>query len=187
MTYTPEKLLKFFKDFDYGFIHNNERLTGDDLDYNLYKIMTPKEVLKYKVGTCWDYTTVEYLLFKKYMPDIVVQCFYIEAEDDTNHTWLVFYRDNKVNIFEHAWQDYRGIHEFTTETEMLNYYTIRFLQETSSFTNPIIIYKYIPPKQYHLSPDEFMHYVTTTGQFVNDTDNYRVSVKKRNIIYENFK
>lgn len=181
---TPEKLLQFFDGFDYGFMYNGKKCTGYDLDFLVYKTLTPQEVLKYRIGTCWDYTTVEYLLFKKYMPDITCQCFYVEAEDDTNHTWLAFYRDHSINIFEYSWYDLRGIHTFSTEAEMLNFYTIKFLAATSSFCRSIVVFKYIPPNKYHLSPDEFMYHVTNTGQFVNDMNRYHNSVIERNIKYE---
>lgn len=182
--YTPEKLFQLLHCCDYGYISNGKRKTENLGNFEDYLTLSPKELITYKIGTCWDFTTYEYLFFRKYMINIPVKCFYIEAEDNSTHTWLVFYKNNLVNIFEYSWYDLRGIHTFNTETEMLNFYTIRFLNTVHPFNDTFAIYTYIPPKQYHLNPDQFMYYVTTTGQFINDTNSYHTIIERYNAIYK---
>lgn len=183
---TPNSLLQFFNNnnFEYGFIKDGKKYRDDDIDFTNYETMHPLDVMKYKIGTCWDYTTVEHLLFKKYLPDIYTECLYIEADDSSTHTWLIFYQNRKIYIFEYSWYDYRGIFEFNSFPEMLNYYIIHFLKSVGSPCHAIAVYKYIPPNQYHLSPDAFMHYVTTTGQLIKSTNSYHETIIRSDIEYE---
>lgn len=45
--------------------------------------------------------------------------YYEDGINDESHTFLTYQKDNKFYWFEHAWNNYKGIHEYETFDELI--------------------------------------------------------------------
>ena len=121
---SPQELLKFMGDnIKYGFIGKDGKLNQnqDDL-FDQYIVQTGDQVLKTKVGTCWDQVELERLWFEKRNYKINTIFIWFEANYKNNyptHTFLLYQKDNKWYWFENSFEAYRGIHEFNTIEEAI--------------------------------------------------------------------
>ena len=104
-------------------------LLFDDIDY-IHKhcyVLHPKEVWKYKIGTCWDCSMMEWYWLKR-IPCISSYVLFIKYDDeDSNHT-VVYYHDtvfDKWYIMEYAWYRYMGFYGPYNSREKLftNYFS----------------------------------------------------------------
>ena len=106
---TPEQLLMFMEDFDYR-------------DYDT--LMTPLDVYKYGEGSCHDQTLFEYTMITQM--GLNPEAKFIMAVDKDNvggetHSFVYWIDDNgSAYWFENAWEDYRGIHKFDNEEDLLD-------------------------------------------------------------------
>ena len=92
--------------------NNNEYLNKNA------RILTPQEVLKYKVGTCWDQSlALAYLLSQA---GIEFTYFFMEKPSNETHTFVVAEVDNKYYWLETAWSRHRGIHAASSESQVLS-------------------------------------------------------------------
>lgn len=147
---TPEELLEWMDCINYGWIDKSGKVrgTGDDEDetdfYNEYRLQAPYQLVKSKVGVCWDQTELErQWFFGLHMPNpdpdprvngkprlVPFFVLYLELEDGENnpsHTTLIYKHpgdgsgnDSEVYWFEHAWYDHRGIHKYDDLKSCLN-------------------------------------------------------------------
>lgn len=92
--------------------NNNEYLNKNA------RILTPQEVLKYKVGTCWDQSlALAYLLSQA---GIEFKYFFMEKPSNATHTFVVARVDNKYYWLETAWACHKGIHAASSESQVLS-------------------------------------------------------------------
>ncbi|MBC8427365.1 MAG: hypothetical protein H8D97_00590 [Proteobacteria bacterium] len=121
---SPKELLKFMKDIKYGLVTtDNKRLYSSDLEkldssavdwwkdgINI-KLLTTDEVLKFKIGSCYDQSLLEYKYLKQM--GYIVKFVFIEpiiTDEGSSHS-AVFYKENKQWFwFEHSWGPMKGIH-----------------------------------------------------------------------------
>ena len=122
---TPEELLTFMdQNIVFGFIgKNGKKYTNmftkawEEDWYSECIVQSGEEVLKTRIGTCWDQVELERLWFKTndYEFKTIFIWFEMNEENDLpTHTFLVYKSDNKYCWFEHSFEDNKGIHEFDT-------------------------------------------------------------------------
>lgn len=118
-----EKLYDFIKTCEYGFISpDGETITSptDEDFWNRYKLSTPDEFQRNKIGVCWDYASYEYDVLDSY--GISCRLFYIQTqfgEDDFDtHTFVIANTDhNNFYYIEGSFKRYMGIYHIYTENE----------------------------------------------------------------------
>ena len=128
---TPKQLLIFMnKNISYGFkdqdnnIYSNPSIEEWKKYGDKYIVQTGKEVSETKVGTCWDQVELERIWFKKHNYKFKTVFIWFELNYEHNyptHTFLLFQKDNKWYWFENAFEAYRGIHEFNSYKEALDF------------------------------------------------------------------
>ena len=126
---TPEDLSLYMKSINYGWIDKKGKRngTGDDDDeeyfYKEYSLQSPEDLIKSRLGVCWDQAELERKWFKlhKYQYAVI----YVEVVNDESaptHTFLI-YKDpnnNEICWFENSWGQYRGIHKYSTVNKCVN-------------------------------------------------------------------
>ena len=139
---TPEELLSFMtENIAYGFIGKNSKEAyptdfkkeAEDADFkkeadaafeNEYYIQSPDELLKSRLGVCWDQTELERHWFSGQKPEYNYKALIMFDPKDpkegiTPHTFLAFEKNKKWCWFEHSFQDLRGIHEYDTLEDLI--------------------------------------------------------------------
>lgn len=145
---------------EYGWIDKNNNIYKEvnNLFSDNYILQSPEQVIKNKVGVCWDQVELERELFEK--KNIKFNTFFIVHYDNDKcptHTFLIYEENNKYYWFEHSWEKFKGIHEYKSELEALKDIKEKFIKyELNSKYNPmnLCIYKYNKPK-YGISCLEF--------------------------------
>lgn len=170
-----QNIMDIMEQIEYGFLDNNGNNIFDDLEVEytfnkIYYLMSPEELLKKKVGVCWDQVELERKLFEE--SNIKNETYFIYIDDKNklpSHTFLVYYVDNKVYWFEHSWFDEKGIHEYNNLNDLLNDVEIRFIKSRENEVPNGLddhIYKYNKPN-YNISCDEFYNYIFTQKKIFN--------------------
>lgn len=160
------KIMNVLDDIEYGFLDENgqniievDTLKWDNEFFDFYYLLSPQELLDKKCGVCWDQVELERDLFTK--EKISVKTYFICIYDGDNlpsHTFLTFERDNKYIWFEHSWGQYRGIHEYDSEKELLLDVKKKFINSHDVSSDAVtIVYEYEKP-EYHLSCLDFYKY-----------------------------
>lgn len=106
---SPYKLLEFMKSFKYGWLDFNNKVNTEfnEKFVKEYRLIKPKDVLKYKIGICQDQALFEYFILKDRFECKLIfihQFFY------STHTFLIFKENNKWFYFENSFEKYRGIY-----------------------------------------------------------------------------
>ena len=164
--YNEYEIMDLMKDIEYGWVdeQNNKYMKVDDSFKDKYILQSPKDILKSKVGVCWDQVELERYFFKNYVPS--VKTFFIVYDDNDKcptHTFLTFEKNNKFYWFEHSWEIFRGIHEYTSLNQLLldikNKFVSSELHGNYEKTN-LYIYEYLKPK-YHIGTQEFFNHCSS--------------------------
>lgn len=105
---TPEELLAYMSDFDYK-------------EYD--GLMNPVDVYIYGEGSCHDQTLFELDMLT--LMGLKPAAKFLMAVDKDNvggetHTFAYWVDDNNAYWFENAWEDYKGIHKFNNEEELIS-------------------------------------------------------------------
>ena len=159
--YTEFDVMEFMSDIEYGWVdQDNQKHIGDydSFPYH-YKLQSPKEVMKNKLGVCFDQVELERYYFKGYY----IKTYFIIYYDDNNypnHTFLTFQKNNKYYWFEHSWEAYRGIHEYNTLNELFDDVKRKFIETllNSDYTlENLAMYEYQKPDYYILMIDFYKH------------------------------
>ena len=153
-------IMDILNEIEYGWIdkNNNRYSEVNNLFSDNYILQSPDQVLKNKIGICWDQTELERYLFGK--ENIDFNTYFIEYFNNQNnpaHTFLIYKKNNKYYWFEHSYKIFRGIHEYNSELEALKDIKEKFIKsELNNNYNPmnLCIYKYNKPK-YGISCLEF--------------------------------
>lgn len=174
---SPEELLNYMdNNISYGFIGKNgnkyTNMFSEEWNdwYNEYYLQSGEEVLNSKVGTCWDQVELERLWFEKnnYKYKTIFIWFEVERENNLpTHTFLIYEKDNKYYWFEHSFEAQKGIHEFNSEKDAIEFIKSKQIEYAKMNNNDITdeniktlaAYEYSKP-QSHLSVDEYLNHVT---------------------------
>lgn len=173
---SPKELLEFMSNnIKYGYVSKNGKIY-DNQDSSSYwddwyincLVQTGEEVLKTKVGTCWDQVELERLWFEN--NNYEFKTFFIRFEvnkenDYPTHTFLLYKKDNKWYWFENSFEASRGIHEFCSIHDAINYVKEKQLEYAINIgVAKKSDYKYIKSYEYTklekpLSVDEYLNHV----------------------------
>ncbi|MCI6266988.1 MAG: hypothetical protein MR598_09145, partial [Erysipelotrichaceae bacterium] len=115
-------------------------------------------VMKNKIGVCWDQVELERYYLRSH--DLNIKTYFLVYYDNDKcptHTFLTYEKDNKYYWMEHAWDKFKGIHEYSSKKELLtdikNKFILNELKKHCTLEN-LILYEYQKPK-YHISTQEF--------------------------------
>ena len=158
--YNEFEIMNLMENIEYGWIdkNNNKYNVVDESYSDNYILQDPKEIIKNKIGVCWDQVELERYYFKG--NDWNIKSYFIVHYDNDKcptHTFLTFEKNNKYYWFEHAWERFRGIHEYQTQKELLFDVKNKFIKyelNNNYEKNNLIIYNYNKPN-YHLNVQEF--------------------------------
>ena len=158
--YNEFEIMNLMENIEYGWIdrNNNKYNVVDESYLDNYILQHPKDIIKNKIGVCWDQVELERYYFKG--NDWNIKSYFIVHYDNDKcptHTFLTFEKNNKYYWFEHAWERFRGIHEYQTQKELLFDVKNKFIKyelNNNYEKNNLIIYNYKKPK-YHLNTQEF--------------------------------
>ena len=159
--YNEDDGLKIMNEIEYGYIDNNKiRHTDNNIIISKnYMLQSPKDLLKSKLGICYDQVELERYLFQKNKWEI--KTFFIKGYDKNNnghtHTFLTYQKDNKYCWFEHAWNKYKGIHKFKNMESLLKDIKNKFIEIELKNSSNIELYEYKKPR-YNISLEEYSNH-----------------------------
>lgn len=171
---TPKELNEYMnKNISYGYLGKNNKVympndPNFDKDWkDNYILENASDILSTKVGNCFDQVEFERNWFENnnYEYKTIYNQVLLNYDNSyPTHTFLVYKENNKWYYFENAWEDMKGIHEFNTLEELLEYeYNkyIEFLKEfniTDEEIEKIKYFEYSKPKE-HISAKEYIEYM----------------------------
>lgn len=149
--YNELEIMGLMDNIKYGFVGKDKNKYVDNNLFNkLYYLPTPKEIIKNKVGICWDQVELERYYFKNH--DLDIQTYFIIYNDNAlcpTHTFLTYKKNNKFYWFEHAYEKYKGIHEYCSLKVLLKDVKNKFLNDIpNNKIENIEIYNYGKPSKY---------------------------------------
>lgn len=159
--YSEFEIMELMGDIKYGWMDKDSSIHSivDDTYSDNYILQSPEEVIKNKVGVCWDQVELERYYFKGWN----IKTFFIVHYDNDKcptHTFLTFERDNKYYWFEHSWEMFRGIYSYDSLEYLLLDVKKKFikceLSEKCEESN-LVLREYTKPKS-HLSTQEFFNH-----------------------------
>ncbi len=136
---TPEQLLKYMdENIKYGFVDDNVKVYGTwDIQefqegcHTKWRLSSPERLIKVGYGHCYDQVELQRDWFKKH--NYKFKTFYIMfvlPYDNTysTHTYLVFENEGKYYYFEHSDSNNKGIHEFESYEDAINYQMKKYIE-----------------------------------------------------------
>ncbi len=166
--YDIEDIKNIMNGISYGSIDRESKLICDNITDN-YRLMRPQEVIKYKVGLCFDQVELLRNFFRKLDVDFCTYFIRYYGKDITpSHTFLVFYENDKVYWFENAFLKYKGIHEYNSLESLLKDVVDKFMNSINeSNLDNLVIYQYTKPR-YGMDVDEFFSHAESGKLIVLD-------------------
>ena len=171
---TPQELYKYMdENIEYGFLGKDGKIyKSNDLEFDTkwldyYILEKPEEVINNKIGICWDQVELERMWFEKNNFEYKTYFEMVNLDYENNystHTFLIYREDNKWYYFENADYDNKGIFEFNTIEELLEFqkekYIIHLKEENikDEELDKIIRVEYEKPNN-HISASEYIEYV----------------------------
>lgn len=147
-----------------GFNIMNDSKKWDEEFNKFYFLLSPEELLQRRCGVCWDQVELERELFEKKNISVETYFIYIDNKKELpSHTFLVFEVLGNYYWFEHAWQDYLGIHEYQSLNDLLCDVKKKFINSydvVSDYFGSVFLYKYKRPK-FHITCNQFYDYLKT--------------------------
>lgn len=169
--YNEFEIMNLMENIEYGWMDkDNKRHTLVDETYSdNYVLQSPKEIIKNKVGVCWDQVELERYYFKGNGWNMKT---YFLVHYDGNkcptHTFLTFEKSNKYYWFEHSWEKFKGIHEYKSLKELLFDIRDKFIKyelDHNYVVENLKLHEYKKPK-YHISVQEFFNHCDS-GTYIN--------------------
>lgn len=139
---TPEELLDWMQDITYGYLGKTKLHTYDEEDfndtwYNEYLLEEPSELIKAKIGNCWDQTELERYWFENnnYKVKTIYEMINLPYENPyPTHSFLIYQdKDSSWNWFENSDFNNRGIHKKKTEKELIEYQLSKYKELLKTF------------------------------------------------------
>ena len=103
------------KNIEYGWM-DRDGLKHWKVDGNFakkYRLQAPEGVLKSKAGVCWDQVELERFLMPSDVKVRTIFLVYYGEKQAPTHTALLFEEDRKTYWYEHAWEKYKGVYEYS--------------------------------------------------------------------------
>lgn len=176
---TPEELLGWMSQINYGYQGKTKLHYWDEEDFNEvwfdeYILEEPNDLIKTKVGNCWDQTEFEREWFIKnnYKIKTIYEMVNLPYENPyPTHSFLIYQdKDGSWNWFENSDYDNRGIHKKKTLSELMDYQLARYITFLHTFNikdeelNNIVIKEYEKPKL-HCSAEEYIDHVLNSKDY----------------------
>lgn len=124
-----------------------------------YHIKSNQEFDKLRGGVCWDFVGHIFDFLREC--GVISYCFftgiYKDEEMIASHTYLIVSDEMKSYWVECAWQDYIGIHEVNSFSD------IKELLKVSYKANEVHTSIYNPTKTYGVNTSEFLSYIKQKG------------------------
>ena len=129
------KIMDLMNDIEYGWVdkYNHKHIDEYDNFDNDYILQSPTDLIKSKLGVCWDQVELERYYFNQ--TDYEIKTFFIINSNNTTHTFLIFINNNKYYWFEHSFEKYRGIHEYSSLDELLDDVKNKFINFIFAFSH----------------------------------------------------
>ena len=174
---TPEELLDFMsKNISYGYLGKNGKVYhyGDvnfDSDWEeQYVLQNKEQVLNNLCGNCWDQVEFErdWFINNGYEVKTFYEMVLLDYKNEyPSHSFLTYKDNNKWYWFENSDFDNRGIHEFNSMDELLNYQYQKYLNFLKTFNikdeeiKEIIVTEFTKPKE-NISSNEYINHILKT-------------------------
>ena len=114
------QLNKFYQTVDYGTFLDGKRIVYSEDTWTDYvndhiRLLSPQQVYKYKIGTCYD--TVNYTIHKLELNSIPYRCYYATVSKyydkeriwgGPTHTFIICKENGKWQWVEGSWGKYMG-------------------------------------------------------------------------------
>lgn len=146
--YNEFEIMKLMENIEYGWVDKNsdKHIIVDENYSDNYVLQSPKEILKNKIGVCWDQVELERYYFKG--NDWNIKTYFIVHYDNDKcptHTFLTFEKDNKYYWFENSWLIFKGIHEYYCIKDLLVDVRDKFIKYelNNNYTKKIFVYMII--------------------------------------------
>ncbi|MCM1232965.1 MAG: hypothetical protein NC489_22800 [Ruminococcus flavefaciens] len=148
---TPEELLEWMNCIEYGWIDESGKKCGtgeedsSDHMWKEYRLQSPLQLIRSKVGVCWDQCELQRAWFEKQKYPFAI--IYMEIDDDEgkpSHTFLIFKEPgetSEVYWFEHSWGQERGIHKFSDLQQCMLTVTQKFRASQNLHKDPMTLHK----------------------------------------------
>lgn len=158
--YEPEEVMELMDSIAYGWCDSEGKFYNNLSSDNCveYKLLKPRDIIKRGFGVCWDQVELERYYLRSNKLNIKT-CFlyYEDGINDESHTFLTYQKGNKYYWFEHAWNEFKGIHEYETMDELIQDVKDKFVLKVVKNEldmEKLHCYVYDKPKV-ELSVDEF--------------------------------
>jgi len=178
---SPFELFNFMsKNIEYGMIGTDGKkyTIPNDLDivFDLYRLQSPEQFYKNKVGVCWDQTQFERYIFNNW--DYKFKTYYIELDnkEHSTHTFLVYQKNNKFYYFENSYEKIRGIWESYLIDDIFNFVLKNMFEDELQKYN-YKLYEYNTENS-EFKPLEFMDYIINNGIKINHKYSDKIQIKK---------
>ena len=154
------EIMELMNDIEYGWLDKvgNIHKTDYETFSEKYILQSPNEVIKSKVGVCWDQVELERYYFESY--DFNIKTYFLVHYDNDKcptHTFLTFEKNDKYYWFEHSWERFRGIHEYESTKELLFDIRDKFIKyelNNNFVLENLVLHEYKKPN-YNISVQEF--------------------------------
>lgn len=167
---TPQELLNWMDCIEYGWIDRagNKNGTGESDDTSKmwaeYKLQSPLQLIRSKVGVCWDQCELERVWFQRHKYPFTIV--YLEIDDDEakpSHSFLVYKEpgeSSEVYWFEHSWGQKKGIHKFSDFGTCMQTVIQQFeiSQGKKHGQNPVYKHMIIPAPKFGINVIKYMEY-----------------------------
>jgi hypothetical protein len=160
---TPNDLLTWMnKNIEYGYVSkSNSKITdmssGIDF-YNNYKLQTPNELFKSRLGVCWDQAEFQRYIFNNMrLENKVIYIVRNDPPDYPTHTFSIYKKGNSYWWFENSFEKYRGIHgSYKNLDEIIK----KVNKSMDEFYNNKVDYHWciLPKPKYGIGVKEFMDF-----------------------------
>jgi hypothetical protein len=172
---TINEIYEKLNNIEYGWVDKNNvkhYKLEPALFSQIYMLQTPEELLNSKIGVCWDQVELERYYFNKTSLkynsyDII----YIDNNNMPNHTFFVYEDNNKFYWFEHAWDKYKGIHEYDNLKNLLLTVKKNFIADElkgNCNEEKLYLFSYYKPKD-HLDCTDFYKHMMSGNNISNIT------------------
>lgn len=158
--YNESEVMAFMEEIDYGWVdqEKNKHYIVNHTFSDHYRLQSPREIIKSKIGVCWDQVELERYYLRA--NDWTIKTYflvYYDGDRCPTHTFLTYQKNNKYYWFEHAWEKFRGIHEYSSIRELFLDVLERFIKDelnNNYAKENLVLYEYKKPK-YHISVLDF--------------------------------
>lgn len=161
--YNEFEIMDMMNNIKYGWVdrNNNKYIDIYERFSDNYLLQSPKDIIKNKIGLCWDQVELERYYFKTNDWNIKTYFLvYYDGDECPTHTFLTYEKDNRYYWFEHAWEKFIGIHEYDTRKELLIDVRDKFIKcelgDKCKRSN-LFLYEYKKPKN-HIFVSEFYNH-----------------------------